>query len=209
MSDLIGLMGRRFGRLVVIGKAPSKGKGALWRVRCDCGNERTGQSYWLRNGAQSCGCLASAQTIERSTKHGLVGTPEYRSWLSMMHRCYREANHNFDSYGGRGVSVCKRWHNVTKFLEDIGERPPGTSVDRIDIDGNYEPGNCRWATPSEQANNRRNSRFITYQGKTQTIAQWSAEIGVSDRLLRSRFERGWPLEDAFTKPGQRSIQGST
>jgi hypothetical protein len=165
----VDLSGQRFGRLVVVGEPSLQGDGrhALWPCRCDCGGSKVVESGNLRRGAtRSCGCLArevGERNREVTTIHGLHQSPEYVAWQNMISRCERPSTRGFLYYGGRGISVCEEWRSsFTAFHAHIGPRPsPGHSVDRIDNDGNYEPGNVRWATRVEQNNNRRPRRVIT------------------------------------------------
>jgi hypothetical protein len=152
------LTGRRFGRLTATAHL---GKGR-WTVRCDCGSEYDIAGGSLRNGdAQSCGCLRSIVlsrvVSERERTHGRSRTPEYNSWWNMVRRCTDPTHNRFQFYGTLGVRVCERWQSFENFLADMGEKPgPKHSIDRYpDADGNYEPGNCRWATPQQQRRNRR------------------------------------------------------
>lgn len=155
-------VGERFGRLVVM-RPEHPGRQSTYIVRCDCGTEKIVQAQHLRNGhSQSCGCLRKELLLQIHTAHGSctreVVTPTYTSWSAMKARCLRPGRENYKNYGGRGITVCDRWlgpNGFENFLADMGERPDGRTLDRIDGDGHYEPGNCRWATSSEQNRNRR------------------------------------------------------
>ena len=159
---MIDLVGRRYGRLTVLGNGGRKGRELLWLCVCDCGKEVVVRGDSLRNGrTKSCWCLHNEATGNRSRKHGEstgrkgVGSVEYRRWLAMRDRCRNPRNKHFKDYGGRGISVCNHWDSYENFLADMGRCPPGHSIDRVNNNGNYEPGNCRWATASEQRRNQR------------------------------------------------------
>ncbi len=203
---LVDLTGKRFGRLTVIGRGPDQPRGRThrvqWHCRCDCGNECVCASTNLVQGkSRSCGCLQ----IDTITTHNRTGTPEHRTWIAMKSRCYTKSNIGYPYYGGRGITVCDRWlHSFENFLSDMGERPgPEYSLDRINPNGNYRPDNCRWATRETQDNNRRANRFLTWNGKTQTIAQWAKETGISKGTILNRLNWGWPIEDALSWPSER------
>lgn len=132
--------------------------------------------------------------------HSNPPSPEYRSWLSMRERCNRKADTHYKNYGGRGITICKRWHSFANFLADMGERPDGMTLDRIDNDGNYERKNCRWATQIEQSRNRRTNIFLELHGRSQILKDWSIELGISSQTIHQRLKRGWTVEDALTKP---------
>ncbi len=135
-------------------------------------------------------------------KRGYKPSPEYLSWMNLRRRCLNPSSKSFASYGGAGVTVCRRWSMFDNFIADMGPKPtPTHQIERVDNSGNYEPGNCRWATPVEQANNRRSNVWITHNGKTQTIAQWAAESGLKLGTLWYRLYRAkWPFEKAITTP---------
>lgn len=154
-------IGTRFGMLTVTKNAGVKSGLVHWSCLCDCGNEMTttGSSLRLQH-TISCGCARAHANKKRLTTHGLSKThPLYATWSSMRDRCKNPANHAYKNYGGRGISVCARWDSFELFVEDLGDKPgPSYSIDRINNDGNYEPGNIRWATPLEQVRNRRVSK---------------------------------------------------
>jgi hypothetical protein len=135
--------------------------------------------------------------------------PGYKAWLSMINRCYCDSTPSAKNYKARGITVCPRWRNSFKaFIEDIGPKPhPSLTLERIDNDGNYEPGNVRWATYKEQSRNKRSNRKITVNGKTLLLVEWAESAGISLTTLMRRIEHGWPLEKAVTLPtGKRFIR---
>jgi hypothetical protein len=210
---MIDLTGTTFNRWTVVSRAANTAAGqAQWRCRCDCGTERELKSIVIRRGiSQSCGCLKIERIIERTTTHGHAAngmTPTYHSWASMIARCTNPNKKEFPEYGGRGITVCERWRwSFQNFLDDMGEKPPGRfSLDRIDNSGGYEPGNCRWATDVQQANNKRPMRpwrLFTFNGETLPIAEWAARTGINERTLEARLNRlRWPVERALTTPTQ-------
>lgn len=135
-----------------------------------------------------------------ATKHGMSNTPTYRSWAGMVQRCSNSDLAGWGNYGGRGITVCERWLKFENFLADMGERPKGTSIDRYpNNDGNYEPGNARWANRSEQNENTRAVRYITFNGESLSLSGWSRRLGIGVGTLGNRLDRGWSLERAFTK----------
>lgn len=196
----LNLIGRTFTRWTVIERAPNVGRHVHWLCRCDCGNTGMISSTNLVEGkSRSCGCLQ----LDTVTTHNMIDTPEYATWISMRSRCYTKTNASYPGYGARGIKVCARWQSFENFLADMGNRPEGHTLDRIDPNGDYSPENCRWATPETQSNNRRNNWLLTFDGRTQTVAQWAKEVGISKNTLLGRLKWGWPTEDALTWPVER------
>jgi len=213
--------GRSFGRLNILyrvdppASSVNNNRNRYYLCQCSCGNEAVVQlSDLLRGDTQSCGCLKSELSAERArllkTTHGMCGTREYRSWASMVERCNNEKGRSYDRYGGRGIEVCDRWRNsFENFYTDMGDRPPGMSLDRIDNNGDYTPDNCRWATAKEQSRNRRSNRLI--EGKP--MVDWCEENdlsydAVSDRLYRL-LRNGMSDEDAVNAIVEHYCDGSS
>ncbi len=156
-KPIINLKGKRFGRLIVQNKRIVKKENVLWLCLCDCGKEQFVRLSHLSNGhTKSCGCLHLE--IVSKVKHGMTGTPTFSSWANMINRCKNPKCDRWLCYGGRGISVCKRWLKFENFYKDMGVRPKGLTLDRINNDGNYTPSNCRWATNIQQANNKRRNK---------------------------------------------------
>jgi hypothetical protein len=182
-GNLINLAGRRFGRWFVVELHPKRvryGESvfAFWCCRCDCGVERAVFGHSLRNGqSTSCGC---SRQKPHFTKHGHcvngIRTRAYRCWRHMMERCYNPNHVSYPYYGARGISVCERWHEFVNFLADMGEPAEGQSIDRVDVNGNYEPSNCRWATASEQRRNQRPPKRKRRRAKVEDIAAYAAAL---------------------------------
>lgn len=202
------LSGTRFGRWLVLSLSPDrKGGKRTWLCVCECGTERSVVERSLKSGVStSCGCYHNELVGQQFRKHGLYGRSEYAIWTSMIDRCENPKSTRFSDYGGRGITICTRWRDsFESFLSDMGERPPGTSVERRDVNKGYSPENCYWATDLEQANNTRRNRFIEHQGKRQTLAQWCRELGLPYGTVASRINQsGWNPVKALTAP----IQGA-
>lgn len=188
----IDLTGRRFGRLTVVAYQGSRKTNHLWECLCDCGKTKTIQGTNLGRGSTSCGCLQKEITAANNFVHGLRNSPEYKSWCNMKDRCSNPKNEFFHCYGGRGVAVCPEWiDSFEAFYQDMGPRPGlKYSIDRIQVDGNYELGNCRWATPIEQASNTRKNRFILVGGKPVTVSEASRMTGIKLSTLWDRLRSG-------------------
>lgn len=192
----------RHGKLLVLGDAGrDKHQKKLWLVRCDCGKEAVKLATEVRNGhTRSCGCLKSAGNRRshgrRQSNHGKP-SPEYVAWCNMKARCDNPGWNGFHNYGGRGISYCERWRSFENFFADMGERPPGFTLERNDVHGDYKPLNCRWATRKEQSENRRDNHLVTHKGETLTVSQWAERLGVNYITLLYRLRRGIPLERAL------------
>jgi hypothetical protein len=201
----LDIVGRRYGRLIVRSQNGKQREGRqLYLCECDCGTFRTVQRESLRKGqTKSCGCLRRDSLRKILTVHGGKGTPEYAIWQGMKARCNNHRAEKYPQYGGRGISVCSRWDSFVNFREDMGPRPLGTTIERINNDGDYTPENCRWATPVEQGRNKGNNRIITHDGRTMCMATWAEEVGISYAALRQRLYRGWAVARALEQP-QRS-----
>ncbi len=192
-----------FDRLSVIcdsGKRSTAGS-ILWSCVCECGNsvEVTGAPL-KRGDYRSCGCWTKdrMRTKPPGRTHGGSGTGAYRSWATMRRRCRDKAFKDYEAYGGSGVVIDESWQDFASFLRDMGERPDGYTLDRIDSTGDYTPSNCRWASRRVQGNNTSRNHLITYQGKTQTMAQWAREVGMPYSRLRARLNMlKWPIDKAL------------
>lgn len=137
--------------------------------------------------------------MSKRVKHGMHETPIYMVWESMIQRCYNVNFHQYKDYGGRGITVCDKWKTFEGFYEDMGDRPEGMTLERLDNSKCYCKENCKWATRKEQANNRRTNKLITYNNKTQTLAQWVDELGLNYDTVKRRLYRNWTVEAAFNK----------
>lgn len=202
--SLVNILGQSFGRLVVIAREPnSVREKAKWLCQCACGNQTVARGDHLRTGrTSSCGCLNSEMTTARKTKHGLYGTSEHSIWNSMIQRCVNSRVKSWPRYGGRGIRVCDRWlNNFAAFYADTAPKPsPEHTLDRIDNDGNYQPGNCRWALDAEQRVNRSDNRLLTFRGEVATLSEWAARVGLKQTTLGRRLKKGWSVERALTEP---------
>lgn len=198
---IVDMTGKTCGRLLVEERAGTRPNGqATWRCRCVCGSTVVVPGSDLRRGnTMSCGCLGVESRRAVPLKHGGRGTTEYRIWTDMLQRCTNPKREAFKDYGGRGIGVCERWIlSFESFREDMGPRPKGTTLDRVDNDKGYEPGNCRWAPWTQQARNRRTNRFVEAYGQRLTLAEWAERTGLRAHTIRKRIELGWTGERAVT-----------
>jgi hypothetical protein len=205
----INLVGQRFGRLTVIVRVENGAcNRTRWLCRCDCGSEVIVFGCGLKSGnTKSCGCYKHDRIIETKTTHGMKGTPLYGVWKDIKNRCYNANGKDYNLYGARGIRVCDRWLNsFENFYKDMKEGYyKGLTIERVNTNCDYEPDNCKWATNTEQQNNKRNNHLITYNGKTQTMKQWADELGIRYYVLKDRItKRHWPIERAFTQSVRKS-----
>lgn len=193
MPKTLNVDGHIYNRLTIISRVGRRK--AL--CRCECGNEIIAQLYNVKNGhTKSCGCFKLERSPVINKTHGMRRTPTYKSWSCMRARCNNPKNADYKNYGARGITCHQSWDSFESFFSDMGEKPDGTTLERMNNDGNYEPGNCRWATKREQALNRRTSRFVTAHGRTMTLKEWADVTGLTYILLYKKFSRrGFPLID--------------
>lgn len=200
-GKLEDLTGKRFGRLVVIRRdkdhyQPSGHHRPMWLCRCDCGNEKIIlQTNLKRRTTRSCGCLQKEELSKRARSHGGWANNErlFDIWLGIRKRCNNENDARYPNYGGRGVSICDEWDDYSSFRDWAMSHgyADNLSIDRIDVNGDYCPDNCRWATNIEQQNNRRSCVYITYGNETHTLKEWSRIRGIKYSTLHSRYRHGW------------------
>ena len=192
--------GQKFGRLVAVALLERADKGGehKWQFRCDCGNTHTASIKCVKSGhTLSCGCLHSEGLAERNRTHGKSHLREYKVWKDMRSRCGNKRNKEYLNYGGRGIAVCERWQNFENFLADMGVSPAGTTIDRRDVNGPYDAGNCWWAPADAQANNKRTTVRVTLDGETKSVSQWCRHFGISRSRVGHRLKSGVPIERAF------------
>lgn len=206
--------GHRFGLLAVVGEVERTTPGPRrWSCQCDCGeNTVVAQNNLTSGNSTSCGCQRKSTLIRRNTTHGRSNDPEYVSWLGIKHRCLNSRSNLYSHYGGRGIKVDLRWiESYEAFITDVGRKPtPAHSIERIDVNGNYEPTNVTWATQKEQTRNTRRSRRVTINGITKTVSAWAEDVGLSPYCIYRRLNAGWPEAQAVTSPlrtGRRATAG--
>lgn len=195
-------IGDKFNNLTVIERNGHSSFSIAWRCRCDCGKERTVTSTRLKDGiVTSCGCNKE-KIIKSLTTHGLSKTRIYHCWQTMKNRCTRESNRFYKNYGGRGIKVCDRWlESFENFYEDMASTyMDHLELDRIDVNKNYEPNNCRWITHKQQQRNKRTNHLFTNNGITKTIIEWAEETGLNPNTIIYRIRRNCPTEKVLNKP---------
>ena len=211
MSGIVDITGQRFGRLVAVcytGKKTFPSGNAIWQFKCDCGNtvERTRPDVKVSK-TPSCGCYVKERASNLNKTHGGRHDRLYLVWMDMRRRCSDKKDSNYSRYGGRGIKVCDEWKEYSAFkywAYQSGYNPDAKygkcTIDRIDTNGNYCPGNCRWADAKTQNNNRRNNRVIEFNGKKQTLKQWTEELNLNYGMIDKRLNAGWDVERAFSQP---------
>jgi hypothetical protein len=207
MGKLINLIGKRFGKLTVINRAIKQYNNdghVCWVCKCDCGNIVTVSGSSLRRKfTSSCGCLAKEKRKEATTKHGLAKSRLDNIYCKIKSRCLNPKEPSYKWYGARGITICDEWlQDKNKFFQwaiNNGYKN-NLTIDRIDNNGNYEPNNCKWSSPKEQARNRRTNNVIEFQGEKHTITEWCEILGYKSSVIIARFKRGWSVEKTFTTP---------
>lgn len=202
----IELTGKRFGRWAVLAqrKRLAQSTNSRWLCKCDCGTRKIVYGPQLTGGgSKSCGCFRAEEAAKRALIHGHTTgnnySKEWSSWHSMRQRCLNPRHPSYRYYGGRGITICARWSNFEKFLADIGNRPsPSHSLDRINNNGNYTPKNCKWSDKKEQGRNRRTCVYLTHKGKTKTIAEWAAILGIDWSSMKHRSIKWGACDRTFS-----------
>lgn len=200
------VVGYRFGLFTVVERVAGTKKNSRWKCVCDCGREVDVGLPGLKT-AESCGCVRNAATAERNRSHGMAASKEHKAWSSAKNRCLNPSYVLWHRYGGRGIRMCDAWaHSFEAFIQDMGRCPVKSySLDRINGDGHYEPGNCRWASATTQSRNRSNVRVVTVDGESLPVPEWAERLGVSHRMIHARVRIcGWSYERAVTTPKRGS-----
>lgn len=201
--NIVRMEGQRFGALTVIRRAPRTHRYADWICRCACGNECIKRGFKLRQGSvKSCGKNGCSWWDFVEPPLTRKQAAEYSVWQGMRKRCEQKTHLRYSRYGGAGIKVCERWKTFKNFFADMGQKPtPHHTLDRYpDQLGNYEPGNCRWATQEEQTRNRKNNVFVEYEGERLLLLDLVAKLGVRRSIVYQRLKLGWPLDEALTTP---------
>ena len=204
------MTGNVFGRLSVISEAERVGnERPRWKCVCECGAETVVDGRELRRGnTRSCGCLQIDNTKKANTKHGQNKSRTYRIWVGMLTRCRNSNGRDYRRYGGRGITVCKKWLSFSGFVSDMGFAPDSMSIDRIKNDRGYSKSNCRWASSKRQARNRSSNVILTMNGVTFCISEWSERLGFNRHLISKRLSRGWTVEKALSIPCMKQFSNN-
>lgn len=212
LGHIKDLTGQKFGRLLVVERAKDKYYNGVrcttWVCKCDCGNTTIVSTSSLTTGnTTSCGCYALELRSVRHKTHGMSKSRLYNIWNGILTRCYNEHSTKYKNYGARGITVCDEWHKFENFYEwaketgyDENAKYGECTIEREDVNGNYCPTNCKWATSKEQANNTTTNRLITWNNETKTASQWEEIVGIKASIIRDRLQNGWSTEKALTTP---------
>lgn len=204
MPSALKLSGMKYGRLLVKERVGTRHGHSLWRCVCDCGSVVDVVAGSMRTGLQvSCGCHKASLAAARMTSHGLSKSPEYTAWRNMISRCHDKKSSKYHYYGGRGIYVCSEWRDsFHRFYLDMGPKPtPRHTIERKDCNVGYSKSNCKWATWTEQQNNKRSNLMIFWNGKTQSASDWERELGLPCHILSKRITcRKWSVERAMKTP---------
>lgn len=202
MKKLAIRAGNKYGRLTAIKfHHKDKWRHPYWLFKCKCGNKKVIDVYKVTTKAtKSCGCLHKELLSKNNATHRMTKTPTYISWIDMKTRCYNQKYRQRRNYKDKGITICDRWKNsFENFYQDMGKRPAGKTLDRINNDGNYELNNCRWATAKQQANNTSKNCIILFNKQAKTLAEWSQFLNIKYSTIHSRLNRGWSINKSLTK----------
>lgn len=205
MSKKADMLEKTFGELFVVREDGKLGPHLAYLCQCSCGNQITVRGYSLRSGnTTSCGCVHKAMIGKLNFKHGMKDSREYSSWQMMNDRCHNPQSKSWDRYGGRGITICEAWKDFNQFYADMGPRPEGHTLERIDNALGYSSDNCRWATVSEQNRNTRRTRLVEINGVTKCVTDWCEHLGINKRTVINRINRGhWPIDKALHTPPRK------
>jgi hypothetical protein len=192
MPKIKPMIGIKYNRLTALKEVRMGNRGMIYLFQCDCGNQKELCSSAVRGGhSKSCGCFRVEITSKRNTTHGSINSSSYQTWQAMKTRCLNPNSPSYKNYGDRNITICDKWMSFEGFFEDMGERPYGYSLDRIDNNKGYSKDNCRWATTAEQNRNTRQNKFLTKNGKTMCMRDWANETGIPYPTIQDRVRRGW------------------
>jgi hypothetical protein len=204
-NPVIEMEGKTFGLLTVLCREGTYRKFAAWRCRCTCGVEVVVSGQHLRRGERKA-CARNGHFWASQSRPGLIKQypSEYKSWCQMRGRCRNKRHHKYKDYGKRGIKVCERWNSFQNFIADMKRKPtPKHTIEREDVNGNYEPDNCRWATPAEQRRNQRRSVYVEVEGVKVLLMDVADKLGLNRQMVYGRLKNGWSLESALSIPVRR------
>lgn len=199
MPKTINMIGQKYNKLTVLSKVETNHNGYVYECLCDCGNKKVIEGKSIRSGlTKSCGCIRSQYVSTKNKTHEKTNTGAYKSWRAMKTRCTNLNTPSYKNYGERGITICDRWLNFENFYEDMGDRPEGKTLERIDNSKGYSRENCKWASKKEQNRNTRQVKLLTYEGETLCMKEWAEKLSIPYSTLQDRIRRGWNVERALT-----------